>query len=509
MTSSFRTWVAALLLAFSAIVLTLTSPADVLAAGAGLAMLIVFLNGWLIAVAERACMSKGGLRVPRFPLGPRVLLTRPGLFGQLVVFLAMLGLVTASWKITFWATLIVVIATVSAFRRMAWFVVPAALLVNTLATMPEFHTLGDLVRDAHDWLLAIVLFGVQALAVCGPILRTDVGAPLSPLGQGAAFLASLPAWGAAFWVFSRTPAAGTKTDLTALCAVLLIGGIVQSVLLGALSWVAPMRDRDNAAKPVADSYGVGLALLPLLMPLLACFALFLAPAPAQVFGGAPRETWMGLMALLIIVPAVPAVGLVGAALDRLDRRNSGIVSATLALSFLAAWFLLGPVALQHFYAPGGPAAVLHAAFDTQGGGGALVSQHLPGAAPLSGPEFAGGLLLYGLPAADLCRAVTLMMLFGAMLAARYMRHARPGQRPVGWGSLVLLLLLQGSATWWLLPRMGPVGAPLAVTCASIMMLLIDFAHSEIRIEIPDAPENDQDFSLAELVELPQAREVVT
>src|SRR5262245_32184072 len=165
MTNTFRIWVAGFLLAFSAIVLTLTTPAGILASHAGLAMLIVFLNGWLIAVAERACMPKGGLRVPRFPLGPRVLQTRPGLFGQLVVFIALLALVTASWKVTMWAAIVVMIATVQAFRKMSWYVVPAALVVNTLATMPEFHTLGDLVHDAHEWLKALVLFGVQALIV--------------------------------------------------------------------------------------------------------------------------------------------------------------------------------------------------------------------------------------------------------------------------------------------------------------------------------------------------------
>jgi hypothetical protein len=501
--------VAGFLLAFSAIVLTLTTPADLLASHAGLAMLIVFLNGWLIAVAERACMPKGGLRVPRFPLGPRVLQTRPGLFGQLVVFIALLALVTASWKVTMWGAIIVMIATVQAFRKMAWYVVPAALVVNTLATMPEFHTLGDLVHDAHDWLKALVLFGVQALIVCGPILRTDVGAPLSPLGQAAAFVAGLPAWGAAFVLFSHTPLAGAKTDLDALISVLLVGGLLQSLILAALQWAAPMRDRDNSTRPAASAYAIGLGLLPLLMPIVAAYALFLVPASDDVFAGTPRETWTGLLALLVIVPAVPAAGLVGAALDRLDERNSGIVPATFSIACLAGWFLLGPVALKHFYTPNGTAGILHLAFDTQGGASAVVSGSVLGAAKLSGPKFAGSLTLLGLPAADLCRSVTLMMLFTALLSARYMRHARPGQKPVGWGSLILLLLLQAGASWWLLPRMGPVGAPIAVTCASIMMLLLDFTHAEIRVEVPEEPIEEPDFSLDELVEAPEPQEVVT
>ena len=81
MSTTIRTTLAALALAFSAFVLSLSSKADELAGRALLPLFVVFAIGWMIAVGERATIPRGGLRVPRFPLGPRILQVRPLTWG--------------------------------------------------------------------------------------------------------------------------------------------------------------------------------------------------------------------------------------------------------------------------------------------------------------------------------------------------------------------------------------------------------------------------------------------
>jgi len=77
MSTSLRCWMAGSALAFSAFVLTSGSTAEQLGAEAGLVLLAVFLNAWIIAVGEHAGESRGGLRVRRFPIGARLLRVAP------------------------------------------------------------------------------------------------------------------------------------------------------------------------------------------------------------------------------------------------------------------------------------------------------------------------------------------------------------------------------------------------------------------------------------------------
>ncbi|HTE06826.1 MAG TPA: hypothetical protein VK824_11555 [Planctomycetota bacterium] len=484
MTSTLRAGLAALAMAFSAFVVTASCSLDALGADAALVMLVVFLTGWLIAVGERAVMPRGGLRLTRFPIGPRLLSTHPSLAMQFIVFIALLGLATGSWAVAGWATLIVGTVSIHALRRAAWYVVPAALLINTLATMKEFHTLGDLVKDASSWVQTLVTFGISAFMICGPLLRTDMAVPLSLRARCIALLAGLPAWGGAFWIFSRTPLAGARPGLEGLMLVLLIGGIAQSVIVGLLAKLIALDERASPRTPVPSAHGVGLALMPMLVPLLACLALFLMPAAENTFAGHDPVEWMGLMVVLFLVPAVPAALLVGAGLDRLDRRNSGLVGSVVAVAMLGAWFLLGPVLIGALYAPDGPAALARATFDMHGTAVPLIAQRVNAGALFTGGHFGGDVSLGGLLVADLARAITLMFLGAAALTARYLRHARPAQRPAGWLWHLALGGLMAAGCWHFMPRIGPAGAPLAAACACVVLLTLDILHAEIRIKVP-------------------------
>ena len=125
MTTTLRTWIAAVALAFSAFVLTLSSQPEELGGRVLAPLLVIFIVAWLVAVGERATIPRGGLRLPRFPLGPRLLQVRPGLGAQYATLLLVLGVV-AGWKVAGWASLITAMITIHAVRKVAWYVVPAA-----------------------------------------------------------------------------------------------------------------------------------------------------------------------------------------------------------------------------------------------------------------------------------------------------------------------------------------------------------------------------------------------
>jgi len=481
MTSTFRAWLAGLALAFSAYVLTLNSSAEALASSAALAMFVVFVSAWMIAVGERATVPRGGLRVTRFPLGPRLLQTKPAMGGQFLVLIVVMGLITMDWALAGWAALIVATVSLQKLRKAAWYVLPAAWLVNTLATMPEFHTLGDLVEDANTWIMGLLTVGMYALVLSGPLLRTDVGAPLSKGTQLVAAIVSLPAYICSIWVFTAGPFAGMQSDFTAVAVALLIGGLVQSILCSCMTWAVNLEDRDPTYLPGTSAHSVGLGLMPMILPLLACVGLFFIQLPESAMWGAGPQHWMGLMALLLIVPLVPAAGLVGANIDRADRRNSGWIGTVVGVSALGVWFVFGPAILSWMYAVDGPAAAARAMWPTSGAS-PIVASTVQGGSIIPGTFLAGDLTLLGLPAADLCRAVTLMVLGCAALSARYMRHARSERVGTGWFPHFLTLLAAITLGWLAMPKVGPVGAPLAVGMGCACMLLVDLAHKPKLIE---------------------------
>lgn len=494
MSTSLRCWLAASALALSAIVLTTGLTAEQIGAEAGLVLLAVFLNAWVIAVGEHAAGKTGALRVPRFPLGGRLLKAYPGLQGQMMLFILVAGLITGSWSVAGWALLVLAVLSLEVVRRAAWIIVPVGVVVHALLSMQEFQSLGDLVGTARGWVTGSVLVGVQALVVCGPLLRVDAAGRLGWVGRPMAMLASLPGYLGAFWVATRSPLAGQFTSLQALLVVLLVGGVVQSLMLSLGSWAGDVRSRDADDLPDASPKGVGMALLPMLLPAVApLLPLFVPGVPGSA------AAWTGLCALLLIVPAVPAAAWIAASLDRLDGREAWM-GFSIAGCALVAWLAFCPTLLGRLYAEDGAAARLHASFPV--GGAAVLAKTVettPATAaddePLArsrGSAPGHELTLYDLPATQLSRALAALMLAATLLSVRWMRHARPLQRPASWLEFYLLAGSAGAAGWWLLPRQGLPAAILGMAGACGMLLFFDLFHSEILPpEPPETPEESE------------------
>lgn len=510
MNGSLRALLAGLAAAVSIFVITLSLPAASIAQGAALVLFALVANAWIVAVAERVRPLQGSHRLPRFPLGPRLLKAYPGLGTQFLAFVVVLGVVSGSPAIFGWTLLIVTVVCIDVLRRMAWYVVPAVAVIHTLLNMPEFHTLGDLVQDAHGWLVGLVWFVVQAFAVCGSLLRTDVGAPLPLVTRAVAALASLPGYGAAFWIVSSLPVFAGRPELESFVIVLLLGGILQSVLLSVAASVLSIRDRSADGLPAASARAVGMALLPLLLPsLLAGLALLARDLPGDLLPSLPVEG-LALFALLLIAPAVPAGVLVGAGLDALDRRRSAGLATAGALAALGAWFVFGPAALGALYAPGGVGDGLRAAFPMPGGAAPLVAETLAFADRFAFGMPGGELALWQLPAADLCRATTLFVGLLGLLCARALRHARPLQVSVGWTSHFSLLAASLGGAWLLLPRLGLLALPLCAATACALLLLRDAFRREILPpKLPEVAIDEQVFTREQLAAPAKAREIVT
>ena len=519
MSTSLRCWIAGSALAFSAFVLTSGSTAEDLGASAGLVLLAVFLNAWIIAVGEHAGESRGGLRVRRFPLGGRLLRAYPGLQGQMMLFILIAGAITGSWSVAGWALLVLAVLSLEVVRRAAWFVVPVAIVVHALLNMAEFHSLGDLVGTARGWMTGGFLVGLQVLIVCGPLLRVDAGGHLGAVGRALAMIASLPGYLGAFWLASRPPLAGQLSSLQALLLVLLVGGVVQALLLAAMSWSSRIKSRDADDLSPASPRGVGMALLPMLLPVLAPLL------PLFVVGvDGPPAAWAGLGALLLIVPAVPAAAWIASAIDRVDGRQAW-AGMSLAACALLVWVAFCPTLLGKLYSATGPAARLHVSYPvgeaqvlakTVASGGAPDSATLddPDGGTLGGAGHAAGhaaaegagrfgraatapgteLLLFDLPASPLARALGVLLVAASWLSVRWMRHARPLQRPANWLEFGLLAGAAGGAAWWLLPRHGLPAAVLGMAGACVLLLAIDLCHSEIVPAAPPEapPDSDED-----------------
>ena len=466
MSTITRTWIAGLALAACALVLSLSSGPLGIASRAPLALLILFVHAWIVAVGERSCVHHGGVALKRFPIAPRLMATHPGSFPQLMIMVALLGAVTHSWTVALVAFATVCVLTIDLLRRLAPWILPVAGGLHALVTMNEFHTLGDLVETAKGWMLGLVWFGLVAGVFAGPLLRTDASPPYRPSGRLVVLVSGLFTYAGSVWLvtgttlFTNPKLMVVGQDFHALALVILMGGVVQTLVMGSMAKHTDLEERDPKQVPLVHGHRVGQALMPLLMPLVAVLLFEHFPLDATSSARAGGPAWSGTMMLLMIVPLVPAAMVVARGLDRADGTRSGALAGKLAWVAFGAWFVLGPDALRLFYEPGGPSEALRQRFGL-------------GAPPLplaSSDTSSTRLLLFGLPAADLCRSVTLMLLCTSTLSARLLRRAPSGGKAVGWKLLGCMLAVQVGGSWVLMPRIGPAGAPLAAAAAALTLL---------------------------------------
>lgn len=474
MTNTARTWLAGVLLA--ATVLLVVARADVhdLAIRSMLAMVVVLCHAWVIAVSERVGADRGGRALTRFPLGPRLLQTRPGVGAQCLLPAVLFGVISMDWRVAALGVVLVSLLMVDLLRAWLPYIIPVALVFIGVSTMEEFHTLGDLVDTAHGWVVDLLWLFVWIALLSGPLLRTDVGGRLTTHGKAVVVLAGLPGYAAGAFVLAHTSLGQQLPDVLGVGFVVLAGGIVQTLVLALFGKAVGLVDRDPADVPDVNARDIGLALIPFaLVPASVLGLEWLQMSSRSIALGTPGM-WQMLMVLGLVVPAVPAAALVAGALDRVDGRGPGVLRSGVAVGALLVWFVFGPAVTGALFTEGGLidglGDWLPAASDSPGvvvgaGQTALVHAGLPG----------DDLSLWGMPAADMLRACTLMLLAVGAWSARLVRHAPRRLVEAPAAPLLLASLVAGLGAWMLVPQIGPTGAALAVAVAATLAIALDLA----------------------------------
>jgi len=488
MSASLRTLIAGVALAASLLVLTQGSSPASLASEAALATVALLAHTWIIAVGERAYHIRGGSAIRRAPIGPRIVATRQSLLSQSLVLALLLGLAMLDLRVAAIAAGFVLVLSVDLLRTVAPFAALAFLPLYGLATMDEFHVLSDLMDTALSWLQTLVRIAIMTLLLSGTLLRTDVSGRIPIPGKLVVLLAGLPGYLLAPTLVRQIAPLAQLGPITAVLFVMVAWGIAQTFIASFAGQIVGVVDRDPRRLPPTDPRGIGQALFAMGGPVVAVLAFVFVelrwlPINVDVAAGQSIPAWMGAMLLMMVVPAIPAALMVAASIDRLEKRPSllvqltGVAFSTVGLVALGAWGVAGPTVLGWIYAPRGPLEWISA---------------LLGIAPAATPlvtHTGEGLFVGGVPAGAMLRATTAMVAACALLASRYMRRATAGQGGMSWGHIVLQLVLQGAATAWLLPQLGPVGAPLAAAGAAAMLWLLDLAGAA---RAPQAAGRDPD-----------------
>lgn len=483
MSSTSRCLTFATVLALAALLLSFGASPASLGTHAAPAMLVVLLHAWVITVGERTCPDRGGKDIKRFPLGPRLMEGGSALTCQLAVPVVLLAMGARSAAVAAGGLALIFILSTSSLRRLLPFILPICGAIWAVSTMDEFHTLGDLLDSARGWVTGLVGLVLGTFVLGGPLLRADMAGVDAPRGKLVVVMAGLPACMAGVLIASRPDLVGAPPDLLALAGGVLVGGLLQALITSLLG-----RAGDISERPPEDFTGAwprpaGLSIMFCSLPVLVPLSFGWVALPSSWAALAPPAVWAGVTALLLIVPLVPAAGLVAEGLDRADGR-AGLKRTRLACwGALGLWFVAGPMVLGWMYGDGGLVTGLLRLFPG-------VPTPWPmqvgsdGGSALTGTALGGGLSFHGLPVADLCRGVTLMVAASAALSSRSMRHAADGGRGVRWGTLVLSSVLASVGIMALLPRLGPLGAPLAVAGACVIMLVLDGCREPVRRKLP-------------------------
>ncbi len=502
---SLRTFIAGTALAISALLVTSGFQPETIGVHAPLLMFLVFVHAWVIAVGERATVTAGGMRTPRFPLGGRVLCAKPPVILSLFLFAVLAGFVTGTWGPSYVQPNLVVlgvgllVATILGFevlRRWSKILIPAALAVHALVTMREFYTLGNLVDTASGWLQMVVTGFIAAVILAGPLIRTDVAGKMPGGARFFVLLASLPAYLGGFWIGDLGWMGLALDKMSRIGIALLAGGLAQTLLVGLVLPVFGQGDREHSDIPLVHGKNIGLALLPMLLPLGVWMMLqYVVAAPAgsteqwlsdtaAVTSQIPQDVWLGLFVFLSIIPLLIGATMVASGLDRLDG-HGGRTVGFLGMGALAGWFLVGPECFALLLAPDGPLVGLGSALGVSGAAQGLIADRsgfslLPATPLLAGNDVA----ILGVPIADYCRLTTLMIGTSATLSLRYLGYGRPRVRGMGWHLPLMLVLVFVGSSWFAAPYLGVLGPLVAATVTAALMLIIDVVIGQ------PAPEDD-------------------
>lgn len=475
MSTTLRTWLAALALGFSALVLILTAEPSSLATTLPVVFVVLFAHAWLVAVGERAGARKGGVEFPRFGLGPRLLEARPSIFPQCAVLVAVFGLASGN---PVWAGLGVaglIICFAELVRAALPILLPVGGAIAGLLTMDEFHTLGDLLVTAKGWIESALILALTTLVVCAPLMRSDAAKPPGRAGPLLVGLAGLPAYLGGLWLGCFSPWAGWQPDVYNVIVGLLFGALLQTMLIGLLLRGSGRATRRPEDLPDVAASNVGLGLMPLLLPILLAVATRYLPTGGPLAGQVPDEAWAALMSVALLVPAILAAGLVAARLDRLDGRWRTRLPEYATLGLFGAWFVFGPALVHVAAGPAGWALGLRETFAVPGAAGALTAGMNAGSAFSLGLPLET-LDLWRLPAADVLRLATLLTGACAFLSTRLLSRARPELLGPGLMPTLLIFPLSVGVAWLLVPTLGAAGAMLAPLPAVAALLVYDLVR---------------------------------
>jgi S1-C subfamily serine protease len=448
MSTALRTWMAGFALALSALILLANANTEHLGGEASACLIVLFAYGWVLSIGERTRVQPDQQAAPRFPLVSRLLSVGSPLTSLCLVPVLFLGVVTRSTVVLLLGVGLVFAMTVDELRRFRGVLLPLLLsLPLALYAMDGSAWLPDVLMADSGWVSGPLALALLAAVVAASLLRPAIAAA-GPRDQLIGFSASLVGYAAA--LFALGVMAGSPPSFLALSGVLLAGSVLQSIVLRLLRVSRDIDRRPDPGDSRVNAGGIGMALLPLLLPAL------------WLLHGQPRDAL-----LLLIIPAVPAVGLVASALDRLDGRpfRGSRLAALLALGL---WFLAGPLVLRMLYARGGPLSTLAANFHAADSWEPVVATG--DGVSASGIALGGQLRLLGGRAADRCREITLMVGLIGLLSAAYLRHAAPGMKGV---RRIRPLCSLGLACLSLLLFAADLGSPLAIAVSCLLMFLLD------------------------------------
>lgn len=212
---------------------------------------------------------------------------------------------------------------------------------------------------------------------------------------------------------------------------------------------------------------VGWAMFPMLAPVFAFACLHLLPMDPWWRLSATATGQVGLMLHAMLVPLFPAALMVAWGLDRRDGSSGSWLLPSLCAGALLIWIAVGPELLWSYH----PAPDITASQAAEGsptdpfwGWDPAAEDWVP------------------LPLDGLIRACGAMMLALALLAVHLIRRVGRGFEESPIPALIMLLVLQVSTAALLLPKFGPLGAPLGTAIAAVTVWLFETWNGGARHE---------------------------